>query len=140
MGFWLTSLSGFASLVLIGLVVCVPYVTRWLNRHRSTKIGFRQAIVVHQNTAYLVLAVTVVHMYASMGTGLAARVNGFGLTMATIGLLMILTQMFIGATLRQAEPIGHVIWKRIHWVMMLGIVALIALHISLNGMLTYSII
>lgn len=140
MGFWLTSLSGFASLLLIGLAVLIPYVTRWFNRRRSTKINFSSAMGLHQTAAYVVLAITVVHMYAAMGAGIATRVNGAGLTIATIALLLLLTQLIVGTTLRHAEPIGLLLWKRIHWSIMLGIVTLAIAHVWLNGMLTYAIL
>lgn len=142
MEFVLTSSTGLGSLLLMGVIVSIPYMTRWLRkRFGSSTVDYAIAIGLHQGCGYVLLALAVIHMYASMGGGMALRVNPVGLNAATLGLLLLLAQVALGMTRPQGEGATAMLaWRRIHLIVMLGIVAVVAIHVWLNGMLIYKIL
>lgn len=137
---WLTSITGFIALSLIGVIALIPYSTRWINRSLAkAMINFRGAMGVHQLFGFMALAIVILHMDASVGAGMMGRVNAMGLNLATVGLFVLFAQSIVGTMLRQSDPQTVLLWRRIHWCLMLGIVGLVAAHVYLNGMIIYTI-
>jgi hypothetical protein len=136
---WLTSISGFVALALIAVMALIPYSTRWINHLVSqVVVNFRRAMGVHQVIGFGMLAVVVLHMEAAAGAGMMSRVNAMGLDIATIGLFVLLAQAIVGIMIRQCESQNVLLWKRVHWCLMLGILTLVTAHVYLNGMIIYS--
>jgi len=135
----LTSSTGLGALFLMGVIISIPYATRWARKRFGPRaVDYLTAIGMHQWCGYTLLALAVIHMYASMGGGMAMRVNALGLNAATLGLLLLLAQVALGMTRPPNEDTGALlIWRRVHFVVMLGIVAVVIIHVWLNGMLIY---
>jgi thiosulfate reductase cytochrome b subunit len=126
---------------MIGAIIAIPYSTRWLNRRygpSTVKLGL--AINIHQTIGYALLATAVIHMYASMGGGLVMRLNPNGITSATLGLLLLLVQVVLGFSRPPPGDATIRVWRSTHFIVMLGIVSCIAVHVWLNGMLIYRIL
>ena len=136
MDFLVTSISGFLALSLILIALVFPYALR----RRMRKAGPRAAAVwrwirVHSWIGYAALALSLLHMYVSMGAGMARYVNGLGLSLATLGLLLIFVQLALGLSLNSADPISRRPLRGVHFVAMLGIVIFVVLHLALNSMM-----
>lgn len=137
---WLTSISGFIALALIGIIALIPYSTRWINRCVSkVVVNFRCAMGVHQVIGFTTLAMVIFHTEVAAGAGMMSRVNAMGLDLATAGLFVLLAQSIVGIMIRKCNPNNVLRWKRVHWCLMLGIVGLVTAHVYLNGMIIYSL-
>lgn len=136
MGFLITSISGFLALFLVLLTLALPYVLRaQARRGGSQAVAAWQRMHLHYWIGYAVLTFSVVHMYVAMGAGVAHRTNIFGLDLATLGLLLILVQVMLGVGLRTAGSSIRSGLRRLHFVIMTGIVAMVLAHLALNSVL-----
>lgn len=134
MRFLITSISGFLALFLILFTLILPYVQRRpMHRGDAQAVTAWQRMKLHYWIGYTVLALTVLHMYVSMGAGLAHRTSTLGLDLATLGLLLILIQVVLGMSLRSASATGWLRLRRMHFVIMVGIVAIVLVHLFLNS-------
>ena len=136
MGLLITSISGFLALFLVLLTLALPYVLRaQARRAGSQAVAAWQRMHLHYWIGYAVLTFSVVHMYVAMGAGVAHRTNIFGLDLATLGLLLILVQVMLGVGLRTAGSSIRSGLRRLHFVIMTGIVAMVLAHLALNSVL-----
>ncbi|MGH8377761.1 MAG: hypothetical protein ACRER7_02300 [Gammaproteobacteria bacterium] len=135
MGFLITSISGFLALFLILFTLVLPYVLRWQMRRGDVWTAAWQRMKLHYWIGYAVLILTILHMYVSMGAGLAHRTSTLGLDLATLGLLLILIQVALGISLRSANATGRLRLRRMHFVIMAGIVMIVLVHLALNSVL-----
>lgn len=136
MGFLIISISGFLALFLILFTVALPYVLRaQARRGGSRAIAAWQRMRLHYWIGYVVLMLSVMHMYLAMGAGVAHRTSMLGLDLATLGLLLILTQVMLGVGLRNASTSSRPGLRRLHFVIMTGIVAMVLAHLALNSVL-----
>jgi hypothetical protein len=94
---------------------------------------------VHQFIGFTTLVIVILHMDASIRSGIMSRVDPMGLNLATIGLFVLLAQSTVGIMLRQSDTDNLPLWRRVHWSLMLAIVGLVAAHVYLNGMIIYAI-
>lgn len=136
MGFLITSISGFLALFLVLFTLVLPYVLRaQARRGGSRAIAAWQRMHLHYWIGYAVLTLSVTHMYVAMGAGVAHRTSMFGLDLATLGLLLILAQVMLGVGLRSAGSSVRSGLRRLHFVTMTGIVAMLLAHLALNSVL-----
>lgn len=136
MGFLIVSISGFLALFLILFTLALPYVLRaQARRGGSRAIAAWQRMHLHYWIGYAVLTLSVVHMYMAMGAGVAHRTNMLGLDLATLGLLLILVQVMLGVGLHSAGSSARSGLRRLHFVIMTGIVATVLAHLVLNSFL-----
>ena len=136
MAMLITSVSGFFALFLIAIGLTLPYVLRWQARRSGSDAAHVWGrIRVHSWIGYAVLVLVLVHMYISMGAGMARFTSTLGLNLATLGLLLIFLQLALGLNLTSADPIGRRVVRRVHFAVMLGILAIVFLHLALNSVL-----
>lgn len=141
MGFMVTAASGLFGLVMMGAIIAIPYSMRWLNRRFGpSTFKFGLAVSIHQTIGYALLTTAVIHMYASMGGGLMMRLNPNGIMSATLALLLLLAQVILGVSRPRPGDVAISVWRSSHFVLMLGIVGFVAIHVWLNGMLIYRIL
>lgn len=132
----ITSASGFFALFLMLVGLALPYVFRRQARQSgddAARVWGR--IRVHSWIGYAILVVTLVHMYVAMGAGMARFTSALGLDLATVGLLLIFAQLAVGLSLTNAEPAARRAIRRVHFAVMLGILAIVFLHLALNSIL-----
>lgn len=127
MAFLFTSISGFLALFMLLLTLAVPYLLRKRMRW-------------HYWIGYLILALTSAHMWVSMRAGMARGSNALGLDLATLGLLLILFQVMLGLSLKDADAVSRAGVRRMHFALMLGIVAIALAHFGLNSALLRTLI
>ena len=136
MAFLITSVSGFASLLLVLLTLALPYVLRAQARGAGSQAAaIWQRMQAHYWIGYAILALTSLHMFLSMQAGMARGTSALGLELASLGLLLIALQVMLGINLKEATGIGKTGLRRVHFVTMLAIVASIAVHLTLNSAL-----
>jgi hypothetical protein len=128
---------GWLSLLLLGVVIALPYLTaatagtgnvsasRW-TRLPIRKMGF------HYWLAPLVALGSLVHAWIPMASGRMPQTNLTGLWIATAALGLMFLQIGIGATMRSVGGDAKSL-RRTHFMMMLGIVAMVAVHLWMNG-------
>lgn len=132
--FILTSTSGWAATLMIVATVALTYLLR-LQRARTVEnaqgwyIGRMQA---HVWIGLAVLVATVIHVAASMRPELMRGANGLGLTLATVAVIVLVVQGFVGVRLNRFADNARAL-RKIHFAVMLGLVALIAVHVVLNS-------
>ena len=138
MAFMATSATGLIALLLIAVGISIPYTIRWINRRfRTGQNTFKGGMSVHQVLGYSILALAFVHMYISMGGGMAMKVNATGLNAATLALLLLLVQTTLGISRPRPSDAGYLIWRRVHFTVMLALVALVLVHVWYNGMMIF---
>lgn len=136
MAMFITSVSGFLALFLILIGVTLPYVLRWQARRSGNDAALIWGrIRVHSWIGYAVLVLVLLHMYVSMGAGMARFTSTLGLNLATLGLLLIFAQLALGLSLTSADTTGRRVIRRVHFAVMLGILAIVSLHLALNSIL-----
>ena len=133
-----TAIWGWASLVLLAVVVAIPYLRRIPSRPSAdsaaaTARPYLGALAPHYWLAPAVLVISFVHAWIPMASGHMPHTSMRGLWLATYALGVIFVQLVIGLALRYVGPrVAHAM-RRVHFVLMLGIVALVLAHLWLNG-------
>jgi hypothetical protein len=132
-----TALWGWVSLSLLGLVVAIPYLRR--KTVPSTGIPdaaprpYLAALSLHYWLAPAVLLVSFLHACIPMASGHMPHASMRGLWLATYALVLIFVQLLLGLALRYVGPRVAQALRRIHFVLMIGIAALVLSHLWLNG-------
>jgi hypothetical protein len=133
-----TAAWGWASLVLLAVVVAIPYL------RRSTPLSspglpatatrpYLSALTPHYWLAPAVLVISFVHAWIPMASGRMPHTSMRGLWLATYALGVIFLQLLIGLAMRYLGPQVARTMRRVHFLLMLGIVALVLAHLWLNG-------
>lgn len=137
----ITSTSGFLILLLIVITLTLPYTLRRQMRAAGMQVStVWQRMKTHYWIGYAILALTLLHMYVSMGSGMLRRTNTLGIDLAVLGLLMIFAQVALGMNLERAGGRRRRSLRKLHFALMLGIVSVILLHVALNGILLQALI
>jgi hypothetical protein len=127
--FLFSSTSGYFALFLIALTIALPYY--FGRRGRPMR--------AHFIIGYAILALAWAHAVVAMSAGFGSRTGVAGLDIATVALLLITVQAGLGQTLRQARARRRRL-TRLHFAVMLGIVAFAVVHIAINGALVRAIL
>lgn len=136
----IASVSGFLALFLIAITLSLPYILRRQMRAAGVQASaVWQRMRAHYWIGYLILALTMLHMYVSMGTGMLRDTGALGIDLASFGLLLIFVQVALGMSLERSAGKRRAPLRRLHFVLMLGIVGLILMHIALNSILLHSL-
>jgi hypothetical protein len=132
-----TALWGWVSLALLGMVVAIPYVRRSAvavkNSDTDAARPYLSALALHYWVAPAVLIVSFLHAWIPMAAGRMPHTSMRGLWLATYALGLIFVQLLMGLALRYAGPRGAKALRRVHFILMLGIAALVISHLWLNG-------
>ena len=133
-----TALWGWLSLALLAVVVAVPYFRRSdsslaTNGTTSPSRSYLSVLTPHYWLALAVLVVSFVHAWIPMAAGRMPQTSMRGLWLATYALGLIFVQLLLGLALRYAGPRAVRALRLVHFVLMLGIAALVLAHLWLNG-------
>jgi hypothetical protein len=132
-----TALWGWIGFALLGLVVAIPYIRR--NAVSATASAnsaprpYLAALSLHYWLAPAVLAISFLHAWIPMASGHMPHTSMRGLWLATYALGLMFLQLLLGLALRYADPRGAQTLRRVHFVFMVGIAALVLSHLWLNG-------
>jgi hypothetical protein len=127
--FFFSSTSGYFALGLIALTIALPYYFRRRGVHMRA----------HFVIGYAIVAVAWVHALVAMSAGFASRTGVAGLDIGTAALLLVTIQAGLGQSLRRA-PTKRRRLTRLHFAVMLGIVALAIVHVASNGALVRALL
>ena len=128
--FLATSISGFFTAFLVLYTTVLPYLLRRLR----PMPGAVRGMTLHYCIGYLIFGVLLLHMFVSMQAGMTRGADLMGLNLATGALFLVMLQMMLGTTLMAGGPKARGL-KAVHFSLMLGILALSALHVGLNSAL-----
>jgi len=88
---------------------------------------------LHYWLAPVVAIVSLVHAWIPMSSGHMPRTSMNGLWLATYALGALFLQLFVGLLTRYAGPRRAAAMRRVHFGLMLVIIALLVSHLWLNG-------
>ena len=140
MAFLITSISGFLAFFLVLITLMLPYILRRQARAACGQAAaVWQRMKIHSWIGYTILALVTLHMYVSMGSGMLRYTSVSGINLATVGLLLIFAQVALGMSLERARGNRRPSLRRLHFVLMLGIVVLILAHVVMNSALLHAL-
>jgi hypothetical protein len=136
--FFYTSTLGWLASILLGAGILLPYLLR--RTALSQRLGTEQSekpylrrMWAHYCIGYLVAPLALLHAWIPMQAGGAHGANMAGLWIATASLVLLFLQIVLGLGLKAATSLDRQRDRRIHYWVMLGIVATAAAHVWLNG-------
>jgi len=129
---------GWLSVVLLGAVIAIPYLKNRARARVPESNGaaprpYLNALWPHYWFAPAVAVGSFVHAWIPMASGHMPHTSMRGLWLATYALGLVFLQILLGLVLRFAGPATAAFLRRVHFVCMVGIVALLLAHLLLNG-------
>jgi hypothetical protein len=121
--FLATAFSGWATALLLGVGIGVPYFVR-----TTPGAGLKP----HYGIGLLLPAAALAHAWLPMTSIPIRRFDLTGLWLATAALILMAAQAALGLALRQAAGATRGRLRRVHFVSMALIALLVALHIARN--------
>jgi hypothetical protein len=137
-----TRVIGWLSVFLLGIVIVLPYLPSvGFSRNTASlpgliRLPFRR-MAYHYWLAPLLAVGSFVHAWIPMASRHMPRTNFNGLWLATFALLLILAQLGLGLLLRTSRQSATNLLRRTHFTLMLGIAALVLLHLWMNSPLIH---
>jgi len=132
-----TALWGWMSLVFLAIVIVLPYVYRCADARQpsSTPAASRPypRLWPHFWLGPAVFLISFIHAWIPMASGKLPQTSMQGLWLATYALGLVFVQLLLGLALRFSRLRSLGILRRVHFVLLLGIVALVLSHLWLNG-------
>ncbi|RAQ94099.1 hypothetical protein [Thermogemmatispora tikiterensis] len=126
-----TSATGWIMMVLLATTIIYPFLLR------SGLLGpvqpFLKRMRIHYWMGYSIAGIVLVHLWIPMSAGLAGVVNSAGLDLATMAMLLIFGQVWLGRQLSQPTLSARRTLRRWHFWVMLGIAAFVLGHVALNS-------
>jgi hypothetical protein len=132
-----TSLSGWIQIPLFTVLVPLPYLLRG-NTFRTAGVRARPFLArmrPHYWIGFAVAALTLLHAAVPMSSGALRGANLMGLDLASVALLLVFVQVFLGVSLRNPRLPNRRVVRRWHFWVMVGIAVLGLAHIGLNSTL-----
>ena len=131
--------EGWLGVIFLGAVALLPYMLR--RSVISAGLGIRlpsdrpylQRMWPHYWLAYAATGLSFMHACVVMGCGRMVRANVAGLYLATLGVVLLLLQVFMGLMLQQRVLPERKSIRRWHFWTMAGVVALVGVNVWLNG-------
>ncbi len=140
MAFLITSISGFLAFSLVLITLMLPYILRRQVRAAGVPAAaVWRRMKIHAWIGYTILTLVTLHMYISMGSGMLRHTSVSGINLATLALLLIFAQVALGMRLERARGNCRLSLRRLHFVLMLGIVVLILAHLVMNSALLHAL-
>jgi hypothetical protein len=132
-----TALWGRVGLTLLGFVIAIPYLRRNVvpptGSPNAAPRRYLAALSLHYWLAPAVLAISFLHAWIPMASGHMPHTSMRGLWLGTCALGLIFAQLLLGLAQRYVGPRAAQALRRIHFVLMIGIAALVLTHLWLNG-------
>jgi hypothetical protein len=138
-----TRVIGWLSAFMLGITIALPYlpaVGSGTNARFAPgvfRLPFRR-MAVHYWLAPLVALGSFVHAWIPMASHHMPHTNYEGLWLATIALGLIFVQLGLGMVLRFTRFGTPKLLRRTHFTLMLGITALVLLHLWMNSPLIHA--
>lgn len=137
-----TRVIGWLSVLLLGVIIALPYLPAvgFGANGRSASGFFRpplRRMTFHYWLAPLLALGSFVHAWIPMASHHMPRTNYDGLWLATAALGLILVQLGSGVVLRFARRGSPNFLRRTHFTLMMGITALVLLHLWMNSPLIH---
>ena len=137
-----TRAIGWLSVLLLGVIIALPYLLAFgFGANGSSSSGFfrppLRPMAFHYWLAPLVALGSFVHAWIPMSSHRMPRTNFDGLWLATAALGLILLQLGLGVVLRFARRGAPNLLRRTHFTLMVGITALVLLHLWMNSPLIH---
>jgi hypothetical protein len=139
-----TRVIGWLSVFLLGIVITLPYLPPVGSGRNATSLSefFHfpfSRMAFHYWLAPLLAVGSFVHAWIPMASRHMPRTNYNGLWLATLALGLILAQLGLGLLLRTASGSAPNLLRRAHFTLMLGIAALVLLHVWMNSPLIHGV-
>jgi magnesium-transporting ATPase (P-type) len=142
----IASASGWSLVVMTAITVAVPFLLHRQLRTAQLRLKLQKGRVFlkrmrpHYWLGYAIAIVTLVHVVVSMGSGLASGVDILGLLLASAAMFLVFAQILLGLNLRHpGVPARHNL-RKLHFGMMIAIVALGICHILLDSRTLHTLI
>jgi hypothetical protein len=137
-----TRVIGWLSVFLLGILIALPYLpTIGAGAKARSSLGFfrlpLRRMTFHYWLAPLVALGSFVHAWIPMASRHMPRTNYSGLWLASLALGLILMQLGLGVVLRFTRRGTPSLLRRTHFALMLGIAALVLLHLWMNSPLIH---
>lgn len=126
--FLLRALSGWLALTAFAATVIVPL---GVNALRIEGPPRRRFMALHYVLGAAVPLLGLAHAAIPMGSAGMSRRMEFGLTLATVALLLLFLQSALGISLRREMTAGLAV-RRAHFATMLALATLITAHVFIN--------
>jgi len=135
------AIAGWAAALFIVIEILLAYLlrrtapSRALGVARKTNSGYLQRLSPHYWLGYAVLALAFGHAMPVMGPSMArrpGRIGSLGLWAASVALLLLMLQAGFGLMLQNVSLPARRSIKRLHFVTMIALCGLIAIHVALN--------
>lgn len=134
--FYLTSISGWASALLVTITTTLPYVLR--RRAANPQMRWLGPFLVrlrpHYWLGYIIVGLSLLHASLSMNRQTMNGANSLGLLLATGALFLLFWQVMLGMSLSKPTE-GRRMQRRWHFTLMVSIMVLGISHILLNSVL-----
>ncbi len=127
----ITSSTGWFMMVLLVAIIAYPFLLR------AGLLGpvqpFLQRMRIHYWLGYTLGIATLVHLWFSMSGGAALVVNALGLYLATVAMILVGVQVWMGRNLSWPKLPQRRQMRRWHFWVMVGLVAFILAHVVLDS-------
>lgn len=134
----ITSATGWLMIVLLAVLIAFPFLLR------AGLLGTIQPFLVrmrpHYWMGYTLGGALLIHLWFSMSGGLALIVNAVGLYLATIALVLVGAQIWLGRKLSWPRLVQRRQIRRWHFWVMIGLVILILAHVALDSALIQTLL
>ena len=138
MRYFTSAYAGWLAAIFIGAAALLPYMLR--RSAISVKLGmalpsnrpYLRRMWPHYWLAYAATGLSFAHAWAAMGRGRMPRTSTTGLYLATLALLLLFLQVFLGLTLQQRVLPERPSVRRWHFWTMAAVVALVGAHMWIN--------
>ena len=124
-----TALTGWAAFLLFVASLLLPYLIR---RTRSHGVPFLKQLWPHYWIGYGLPVIAFIHAWIPMRTGNLRGINMTGLWLATIALMLLAVQLFIGLQLQSPTQSNRKRLRAAHFWTMALLAGLIVIHVVLN--------
>ena len=138
MTYFASAYAGWLGAIFIGAVALLPYMLR--RSVVSAKLGmalpshllYLRRMWPHYWLAYAATALSFMHAWVAMSRGRMARTSSAGLYLATLALLLLFLQVFLGLALQQRVLPERRPVRRWHFCTMAGVLVLVVAHVWMN--------
>jgi hypothetical protein len=139
MTYFTTAVAGWLGVIFLGAVAVLPYMLR--RSVISTRLRIRlpsdqpylRRMWPHYWLAYAATGLSFVHAWVVMSRGKMPRTSSAGLYLATLALVLLFLQVFMGLTLQQKVLPERTLLRSWHFWTMAAVVVLVGAHVWMNG-------
>ncbi|HEY0753958.1 MAG TPA: hypothetical protein VGD98_08370 [Ktedonobacteraceae bacterium] len=134
----ITSVSGWLMLVVLSAIIVYPFALR------AGLLGAVQPFLprmrLHAWLGYSLAIIMLIHIWFSMSGETALVVNALGLYLASVAMLLVGAQLWLGRRLRWPTLARRKQMRRWHFWLMVGIVVFILAHVALDSMQLHALL